>query len=59
VLRHTVARLDEGWRLELLPPWYDLDTLDDWEALRGHVAAMRRAGVDPMMPITEALLGAT
>src|SRR5688572_2674491 len=59
VLRHTVARLDPSWRLELLPPWYDLDTLDDWEALRGHVAALRRAGVDPAIPITEALLATT
>lgn len=59
VLRHTIARLDEGWRLDLLPPWYDLDTLDDWEALRGHVAALRRAGVDPAIPITERLLQTT
>jgi rSAM/selenodomain-associated transferase 1 len=59
VLRHTVARLDASWRLELLPPWYDLDTLDDWEALRGHVAALRRAGIDPAIPLTEALLQTT
>jgi uncharacterized protein len=59
VLRHTVARLDESWRVELLPPWYDLDAADDWEALRGHVAALRRAGIDPAIPITEALLTTT
>ena len=59
VLRHTVSRLDPSWRLELLPPWYDLDTLDDWEALRGHVTALRRAGIDPASPITEALLTTT
>jgi hypothetical protein len=58
VLAETVARLsDPSWRLALLPPWYDVDTPDDWELLRGHVAALRRAGVDPAVPHTEALLG--
>ena len=55
-LLDTVARLaDPGWRLALLPPWYDVDTLDDWWALRGHLAALRRAGLDPGVPHTEAL----
>lgn len=45
VLRQTIERLaDPTWRLALLPPWYDVDTLDDWRMLRGHVFAMRRAG---------------
>ena len=58
-LADTVARLcDPGWRLALLPPWYDVDTADDWQMLRGHVAAMRRAGIDPGMPRTAALLHA-
>jgi rSAM/selenodomain-associated transferase 1 len=58
VLADTVARLaDPAWRLALLPPWYDVDTADDWEMLRGHLAAMRRAGIDPGVPHTEALLG--
>jgi uncharacterized protein len=58
VLADTMARLtDPSWRLALLPPWYDVDTPDDWVLLRGHVAALRRAGVDPGAPHTEALLG--
>jgi rSAM/selenodomain-associated transferase 1 len=56
VLRQTVAALtDPQWRLALLPPWYDVDTPQDWEMLRGHLAAMRRAGIDPEVPCTEAL----
>jgi uncharacterized protein len=57
VLADAVARLsDPSWRLALLPPWYDVDTPDDWALLRGHVAAMRRAGLDPAVPHTEGLL---
>jgi rSAM/selenodomain-associated transferase 1 len=57
VLAETVARLaDPSWRLALLPPWYDVDTPHDWAVLRGHVAALRRAGLDPGIPHTEALL---
>jgi rSAM/selenodomain-associated transferase 1 len=56
VLADTVARLgDSDCRLALLPPWYDVDTPDDWVMLCGHLAAMRRAGVDPGVPRTEAL----
>ena len=53
-LADTVARL-AGWRLALLPPWYDVDTPDDWAMLCGHLAALRRAGTDPGAPHTEAL----
>jgi hypothetical protein len=53
VLHDTVARLDESWRLAVLPPWYDVDTLAGWWSLRGHLAALRRAGVDPDVPHTE------
>ncbi len=57
VLQETLLRLaDSSWRIALLPPWYDVDTLDDWRVLAGHVAAMRRAGVDPQVPATERLL---
>jgi rSAM/selenodomain-associated transferase 1 len=57
VLSETMASLrDPEWRLALLPPWYDVDTLDDWRMLRGHVAAQRRAGLDPSVPHTERLL---
>lgn len=56
VLAQTVARLSEpAWRLALLPPWYDVDTLADWRMLRGHLAASRRCGIDPAVPWTEAL----
>jgi rSAM/selenodomain-associated transferase 1 len=45
VLRQTVARAAEAdCSLNLLPPWYDVDTLDDWYLLHGHVAALERAG---------------
>lgn len=47
VLSETVARLDKSWRLALLPPWYDVDTLRDWHMLQGHLAALERAGTDP------------
>jgi rSAM/selenodomain-associated transferase 1 len=56
VLLDTVGRLsDPRWRLAVLPPWYDVDTLDDWRMLQGHLAALRRAGLDPGVPHTEAL----
>jgi uncharacterized protein len=54
VLAETARRL-AGWHMNLLPPWYDVDTLADWQALCGHIAAMRHAGIDPMVPRTEAL----
>ena len=57
VLAETIARLDDpAWRLALLPPWYDVDTPAGWAMLRGHVMAMRRAGIDPGVPHTEPLL---
>jgi rSAM/selenodomain-associated transferase 1 len=56
VLEETVARLaDSSIRLALLPPWYDVDALDDWRMLRGHLAALRRAGLDPGVPRIESL----
>ncbi len=58
VLAETVARLtDPAWRLALLPPWYDVDTAEGWAMLRGHLLALRRAGIDPGAPATEALVG--
>jgi rSAM/selenodomain-associated transferase 1 len=57
VLAETIARLgDAGGRLAVLPPWYDVDTPEGWDMLCGHVAALRRAGVDPGVPHTEALV---
>ena len=56
VLADTVAALaDPRWRLAVLPPWYDVDTAGDWAMLCGHLAALRRAGLDPGVPHTEAL----
>jgi rSAM/selenodomain-associated transferase 1 len=47
VLADTVGRLsDPSWRLALLPPWYDVDTLDDWDMLCGHLLGLERGGVD-------------
>jgi uncharacterized protein len=54
VLRETVRRITGP--LELLPPWYDVDTPADWSLLCGHVLAMRRSGVDPGIPRTERLV---
>jgi rSAM/selenodomain-associated transferase 1 len=57
VLKATISRLKQSQlRLALLPPWYDVDTLDDWRMLQGHLAAQRRAGIDPGVPHTERLL---
>jgi rSAM/selenodomain-associated transferase 1 len=56
VLTTTVERLrGSHYRLGLLPPWYDVDTLDNWQMLRGHLSALRRAGIDPKVPRTEKL----
>jgi uncharacterized protein len=56
VLAETVAALsDTSWRLAVLPPWYDVDTPEDWNMLCGHLAALRRAGFDPGVSHTEAL----
>jgi hypothetical protein len=56
VLSQTIAHLqDSRWRLALLPPWYDVDTRADWEMLCGHLAALRRMGIDPGLPRTERL----
>jgi rSAM/selenodomain-associated transferase 1 len=60
VLGQTIAALsDPQWPLSLLPPWYDVDTPDDWRMLCGHVAALRRCGIDPQLPHTEALMRRT
>jgi rSAM/selenodomain-associated transferase 1 len=57
VLEQTVARLGgAGGRLALLPPWYDVDIIEDWWMLRGHVAAQRHAGLDPGVPHVERLM---
>ena len=57
VLSETISRLsDAAWRIALLPPWYDVDSVADLWALKGHIAAFRRSGTDPRLPHTEKLL---
>jgi rSAM/selenodomain-associated transferase 1 len=57
VLRQTLDRLeDTGLSLAVLPPWYDVDTPDDWRMLTGHLRALRRAGMNPRLPRIEALI---
>lgn len=57
VLQQTITCLaGSSERLALLPPWYDVDTPMDWALLKGHVMAMRRAGIDPGIPHSERLL---
>jgi rSAM/selenodomain-associated transferase 1 len=55
VLEQTIARLDPALIASFLAPWYDVDTLNDWRMLRGHLAAIRRHGHEPGCPRTEAL----
>jgi glycosyltransferase A (GT-A) superfamily protein (DUF2064 family) len=45
VLRDTVRALPVETRLALLPPWYDIDMLEDCRMLYGHLLAQARAGV--------------
>jgi len=53
VTQQTTERLRQlGLSLAVLPPWYDVDTSDDWQTLLGHLAAMQLAGVDAQMPHT-------
>ena len=57
VLAQTIDRLDgTGRSVSVLPPWYDVDTPESLRMLRGHLRAMRRAGMDPLLTRTEAWL---
>jgi glycosyltransferase A (GT-A) superfamily protein (DUF2064 family) len=57
VLAQTIDRLDgTGLSVAVLPPWYVVDTAASIAMLRGHLRAMRRAGMDPMLARTEAWL---
>lgn len=57
VLEQTIRQIDElGLHISLLPPWYDVDTPEDWQLLRGHIRAMRCAGLAPELPQLERLL---
>lgn len=57
VMAQTVQRAQAcGCALSLLPPWYDVDTPEEWQMLQGHLLAMRAANLDPGLPCTEALI---
>jgi rSAM/selenodomain-associated transferase 1 len=45
VLKQTIDRISAASAtLALLPPWYDVDTVDDLSLLQGHVRALQWAG---------------
>jgi rSAM/selenodomain-associated transferase 1 len=57
VLAQTIDRLDgTGLSVAVLPPWYRIETRAGTRMLRGHLRAMRRAGMDPMLARTEGWL---
>jgi rSAM/selenodomain-associated transferase 1 len=57
VLEKTVQQVTgESVSLAILPVWYDVDTEQDWAMMRGHIRAMRRAGIDPGAPRVERLM---
>ncbi len=57
VLEKTVQRLQQhSHTLDVLSPWYDVDTLADWQMLRGHLAAQRCAGTAPELPYLNTML---
>jgi rSAM/selenodomain-associated transferase 1 len=56
VLAQTIEQLrDTKLRLAVLPPWYDVDTVADWNLLTSHLAAVRRSGLNPGLPRIESL----
>ena len=59
VLEQTVAATRAAGRsLGLLPPWYDVDTIDDLQFLQGHLAALAAAGQGGACPKTSSWLAA-
>ncbi len=57
VLEQTVEHVQASCAsLALLSPWYDVDTLDDWRMLRGHVQAMQASGLNANVRNTERLI---
>lgn len=57
VFQQTVTRIREAEvTLGLLPPWYDIDTVEDLAFLQAHISAMRLAGDTVQAVRTEALL---
>ncbi len=57
VLAQTVQRVTAaGLTLSLLPPWYDIDDLNDLQMLAGHIRALTRSGQTHPCPVTAAVL---
>jgi uncharacterized protein len=57
VLSETVDRLTAAeMSLALLPPWYDVDTMDDLRMLAGHICATTRSGQTHPCPLTASVL---
>jgi len=58
VLQQTIERLiEQNVSLALLDPWYDVDTLDDLELLRGHLQSLEHSGTDCDAPATRSAVG--
>ncbi|MFP6764587.1 MAG: TIGR04282 family arsenosugar biosynthesis glycosyltransferase [Planctomycetaceae bacterium] len=59
VLGQTAERVREsGLSLELLPVWYDVDSVESVKMLQGHLRASAVAGVDQGLKFTSAFLDA-
>ncbi|GAB4151410.1 MAG: TIGR04282 family arsenosugar biosynthesis glycosyltransferase [Planctomycetaceae bacterium] len=57
VLEQTISRISECQAsLALLPLWYDVDTADDLQLLRGHLKALKHSGNNIHIPRVEKLL---
>ena len=57
VFQQTVARIHSvEATLGLLPPWYDIDTVEDLAFLQAHISALRLAGGTVQAVRTESLL---
>lgn len=57
VLAATIHNLRSlGMTYALLPPWYDIDTLEDFQMLLGHLMGLQDVGKSPALPELEGLL---
>lgn len=57
VCQQTLDRIRlAGRSLALLPPWYDIDQVDDLNCLTRHLSALRAAGLGNLCPATQAVL---
>ena len=59
VLAQTVERLKQhDLSLGLLPPWYDVDSVEDVVTLAGHLAALEQSGTADFLTSTQQCLNA-